>query len=250
MSDQPAKGGKRILVFSMTRGYRHDSIPVIAQVLSELGEQSKAFSTVASEDIRVFDHDALYAFDAVCFNNTTGELPLSEQQKKNLLDFVAGGRAFIGIHSATDTLYQWPDYGRMVGGYFDGHPWGSGDTVSIHVDDPEHPVVAMFGRGTFQLTEEIYQFKAPYDRNKLRVLLSLDTAKTDMTKKGIKRTDGDFALAWVKPYGKGRVFYTALGHNAAVVRDPRVRGHLLAGIRWALGQIDGPDEPLPATRPK
>jgi type 1 glutamine amidotransferase len=245
MHDQPAEGGKRLLVFSMTKGYRHESIGAISQALRDLGRESGAFTTVDSEEIGVFDRETLFGFDAVCFNNTTGELPLSDQQKQNLLDFVSGGRGFIGIHSATDTLYQWPEYGQMVGAYFDGHPWTAGDTVTIRVEEPEHPIVKPFGRGSFELTEEIYQLKAPYDRSKLRVLLSLDTAKTDMTKKGIKRTDGDFALAWVKSYGKGRVFYTALGHNVAVVHDPRVGQHFLAGIQWALGQVPGSAEPRP-----
>jgi type 1 glutamine amidotransferase len=130
----------------------------------------------------------------------------------------------------------------MIGGYFDGHPWHSTDAVTVKVEKPENPIVKPFGDKPFELTEEIYQLKAPYDRSKCEVLLSLDTSKTDMTKNGVKRTDGDFAVSWIKPFGDGRVFYTSLGHNEAVWNDPRYQKHLLAGIAWAAGE--GPEAEL------
>jgi type 1 glutamine amidotransferase len=108
--------------------------------------------------------------------------------------------------------------------------------VKIRVERPDHPIAAPFGSASFPLTEEIYQFKEPYDRNQLTVLLSLDTSGTDMSKQGIKRKDNDFGLAWIKPYGQGRVFYTALGHNQAVWGDPRFQAHVLAGVLWSMGR--------------
>lgn len=229
----------KVLVFTMTRGFRHDSIGTATQVLQRLAERSGAFVPTITEDVSHFDRDRLMTYDAVMFCNTTGELPLSDVQKQNLLDFVAGGRGFIGVHSATDTFYQWPAFGELIGAYFDGHPWSAKDMVTIKVEQPEHPITLPFGPRTFELTEEIYQLKAPYDRSKLNVLMSLDTTRTDMTKKGIKRTDGDFAVAWTKPHGKGRVFYTSLGHNKTVWNDPRFQAHLLAGILWVIRDADG-----------
>nr|MBA3273180.1 ThuA domain-containing protein [Chthoniobacterales bacterium] len=179
--------------------------------------------------------EALKAFDVVMFVNTTKDLAIDESQKQALLDFIKSGKGFVGVHAATDTFYGWLPFGEMIGGYFDGHPWNASDTVTIKVEKPEHPVAKPFGDAPFELTEEIYQMREPYDRNNCEVLLSLDTSKTDMTKSGIKRTDGDFAVAWIKPYGEGRVFYTSLGHNQAVWRDKRFQEHLVAGIDWASG---------------
>ena len=122
----------------------------------------------------------------------------------------------IGRHRAADTFNKGPEYGEMIGAYFDGHP-GNADSppVTLKVEDNEHPAGNPIGSFWF-LQEEIYQFRAPYDRKKLHVLLSLDTDATDMTVPGIKRKDGDFAVAWSKYHGKGRVFYTALGHRPDV----------------------------------
>jgi uncharacterized protein len=228
-----ATAPRKLLVLMMTAAVRHESIETAKDVLKRLGSGSGAFEPTIVEDTSHFDRDKLMAFDAVMFCNTTGELPLSDAQKQNLLDFVAGGRGFVGVHSATDTFYQWPAYGELIGAYFDNHPWGAKDTVTLKVEQPDHPITLPFGPRPFELTEEIYQFKAPYERSKLNVLMRLDTTKTDMTKQGIKRTDGDFPVAWTKPHGGGRVFYTALGHNKSIWNDPRFQAHLLAGIIWA-----------------
>jgi uncharacterized protein len=228
---------RKVLVFSMTKGFRHTSIPVAKEVLKEIGNQSGAYEAVVSDELENFDRERLFEFDCVIFNLTTGEIPLSDQQKQNLLEFVSGGRGFVGTHSATDTFYKWEEFGEMIGGYFDGHPWNANDTVHICCEQ-ENAITQPFGERCLDLTEEIYQFRAPYDRSKLNVIMSLDVENTDMTKPGIKRTDKDFAVAWTKPYGQGRVFYTSLGHNEAVWKDARVQGHLLAGIRWAMGDIE------------
>jgi type 1 glutamine amidotransferase len=245
-----AQAKPRVLVVSVTKAYRHDSIGVGNETVRAIGVESGAFEAVAGDDLSLLDPDKINQFGAVVFLSTTGELPLTDRQKQSLLDFVRGGGGFVGIHSATDTFYGWPEYGEMIGAYFDGHPWNAGDTVTIKVDEPAHPVAAPWAKPTLTFKEEIYQFRRPYDRRELRVLLSLDVAKTDLKKGGIKRRDGDFALAWVKPFGKGRVFYTALGHNESVWKMPAYREHLLAGIRLALGQLDAPiDPPGGADRP-
>lgn len=235
---------RKLLVFSMTKAFHHSSIPLGQKVVSELGAQSKEFTAVVSEDLSNFDPDKIKEFAGVCFLNTTGEIPFSDEQKKGLLDFVSSGHAFIGIHSATDTLYQWPEYGDIIGGHFDGHPWTADMTETLRVEE-KNPITAPFP-SDFPITEEIYQMKAPYDREKCDVLISLDTAKTGMNRSGIHRTDGDFPVCWIKSYGdKGRVFYTSLGHNETVWERADYQQHLLAGIRWALGDYDLPIKPHP-----
>lgn len=224
---------KRVLVFNKTEGFYHKSIPVSAEVFKQLDASSEAFEFIVTDDVKHFDKDKLNTYDAVVFCLTTGEIKLSEDQKTALHEFIHSGKGgFVGIHSATDTFYQWPQYGEMIGGYFDGHPWNAGDTVTVKIEQV-NPITAPWGKTKFQITDEIYQLKAPYDRKKQDVLLSLDTDETDMTKKGIKCTDKDFAVAWTKSYGKGRVFYTSLGHNDAVWKDPRYQAHLMAGLAWA-----------------
>jgi type 1 glutamine amidotransferase len=174
--------------------------------------------------------DALGNWDALVFF-TTGELPMSDGQRTALLEFVRGGKGFVGIHSATDTFYAWPEYGELIGGYFDGHPWHQ--TVRIRVEDPQHPATRHLQIG-FELRDEIYQFR-DWSRDRVAVLLSLDPSSVDLTAPGVNRADRDFALAWTREYGSGRVFYTAPGHDADVWRDARFQQHLIGGIGWAIG---------------
>ncbi|HEV2295189.1 MAG TPA: ThuA domain-containing protein [Tepidisphaeraceae bacterium] len=233
-ADAPStqRAQKRILVFNKTEGFRHASIPTSTDVFKQLDATSDLFEFVVTDDVAHFDREKLNTYDAVVFCLTTGEIKLSEEQKAALLEFVQSGKGgLVGIHSATDTFYKWPEFGEMMGGYFDGHPWNAKDTVTVKIEQV-NPITAPWGKSRFEITDEIYQFKEPYDRSKQEVLLSLDTDATDMTKKGIKRTDKDFAVAWTKTYGKGRVFYTSLGHNDAVWKDPRFQAHVQAGLQW------------------
>jgi type 1 glutamine amidotransferase len=233
---------RRLLVYTACKGFIHSSIPYCTAALQAIGEKTGAFTVVASDDPAVFKPESLAGFDAVCFNNTTSELFDDPALKQSLLDFVRGGKGIIGVHAATDCFYEWPEFGELMGGYFDGHPWN--ETVTLKVDEPAHPVVAMFGGQPFEVADEIYQMRAPYSRDKLRVLLSLDTARTDMTRNGIKRTDGDFAVSWVRNYGQGRLFYCSLGHRHEIFWTPALLQHYLAGIQFALGDL--PADALPS----
>ncbi|MCW1885975.1 ThuA domain-containing protein [Luteolibacter flavescens] len=250
---------RKVLVFSKTAGFRHQSIPTGKLALTELGKKTGAFETVVSDDLSNFEPKTIDQFDAIVFLSTTMDpfMPpqdvlkgLSDERrkealeqvevlKKSLMDFVKGGKGFVGIHAATDTFYDWAEYGEMVGGFFDGHPWGAGNDVSIKVEpgQEKHPLVAMFDGKNVEFKEEIYQFKAPYDSKKYHMLLRLDTEKTDMKIGGIKRTDGDFGVAWAHSWGKGRVFYCSIGHNHEMYWHPTILSHYLAGIQWALGDF-------------
>jgi type 1 glutamine amidotransferase len=232
-----AEQPRRLLVFNLCKGFRHSSIECGAKALEIMGQKTGAYEAVISDDVAMFTPDKLRQFDAICFNNTTGELFDDPALQQSLLDFVKGGKGIVGIHAATDCFYKWPEFGGMMGGYFHGHPWGANDTVTLKIEEPDHPLCAPFESKTFVVMDEIYQFREPYSRQKLRVLLSLDTGKTDMKKGGIKRTDGDFAISWVRPYGKGRVFYCSLGHREDIFWNPTVLRHYLAGIQYAFGDL-------------
>ncbi len=246
---EPAKP-RTLLIFTLCKGFVHSSIPLGAETFRLMGEKTGAYTATVSDDVSMFAPDKLNDFDAVCMMNTTGELFEDPALKQSLLDFVKGGKGIIGIHAATDCSYQWPEYGEMMGGYFDGHPWGAGDTVTLKIDDPLNPVCAAFHGHGLSIQDEIYQFKDPYSRDALRVLVSIDTDKTDMNKNGIKRTDADFAVSWIHKYGEGRVFYCSLGHNDAVFWNPVVLQHYLDGIQFALGDLQAdatPSAQLPAS---
>ncbi len=224
---QPAS--KKVLYLTYSAGFRHDVIPLSMQLLPQIGKKN-GFDVVATKDLAFLSAVSLPAYDAVVFY-TTGELPISDADKANLLTWMRSGKGFVGIHSATDTFYKWPEYGEMIGGYFDGHPWHQ--EVRVKVEDPKHPAT----RGlpaVWTLKDEIYQYRN-WDRSKRHVLLSLDTSSVDLKKEGVKRTDGDFALAWTSTYGKGRVFYSALGHRDDLWQTPEYQQFIAGGIRWTLG---------------
>jgi type 1 glutamine amidotransferase len=255
----PPEKPRKLLLFSATNGFRHESIPTGLFALAELGKKSGAYEAVVSNDISNFEVDQLKRFDAICFLSTTQDVFMphpnlrksmtpeqlkdaearAERLKKNFLAYLRSGHGFVGIHAATDTCLEWADYGEMIGGCFDGHPWDAKAKVSIKVEPgkEKHPLVAMFKGENLALKEEIYQFKAPYDSRNVDMLLRLDPDKTPMDVKGIKRKDKDFGVSWAKHYGKGRVFYCSLGHNHDIYWQPLVLTHYLAGIQWALGDF-------------
>ena len=148
------------------------------------------------------------------------------------------------------SFYDWPEGAAMLGGLFDGHPWGAGGTWAFKLDESAHPLNRAWGGKGFKLQDEIYQFKAPYTRADRRVLVSLDLsdAATGDVEKGVKRTDRDFAIAWIKNYGQGRVFYCGFGHAANVFQDPSVVRFYLDGIQFALGDlvVDASPRKLPS----
>jgi type 1 glutamine amidotransferase len=228
---------KKLLVITQSKGFVHDVVKrpkpdelcLVEQILTEIGQTSGDFEVTCSQDARKeITAENLKNYDAVFFY-TTGELELSDVQKADLLEFVRSGKGFAGTHSATDTFYKWPEYGNLIGGYFDGHPWN--EKVKVVVEDTKHPATKHLGE-SFEIADEIYQFKGPYDRSKLHILMHLDT---DSVKKTGKREDKDYAVAWTKEYEKGRVFYTSLGHRAEVWKDERYQKHLLGGLRYVLG---------------
>lgn len=241
---QPEKP-RKILVFAVTKGFRHASIPTGKLALDLMGEKTGAFEAVVSDDLANFEPGTIDQFDAVVFLNTTQNVfadapkEKQEQLKASLMNFVKGGKGFVGIHAATDTFYNWGEYGEMINGYFDGHPWGAGTRVHVSVEPgkEDHLLARMFEGQPLEFEEEIYQLKDPYDSSAVDMLLRLDREKSDEVK-GIKRTDNDFGVAWAREWGEGRVFYCSLGHNHHIYWHPKVLRHYLAGIQWAMGDLE------------
>jgi type 1 glutamine amidotransferase len=224
---------RKILYLTHSAGFKHSCLPLSEQIMKEIGQKSEAFEVTATQDCGLINAENLKDYDALVFY-TTGELPISEEQKQAFLSFIKGGKGFIGIHSATDTFYKWPEYGQIIGGYFDGHPWHQ--DVVINVEDPNHPAVRHLAP-SFKIKDEIYQFK-DFSKERVHVLLSLDNSSVDLNAKGVNRPDKYFANAWTNQYGKGRVFYTALGHREDVWQDARFQQHILNGILWAMKDLN------------
>ena len=230
---------KRVLYITHSAGYRHDSIPTSQIVMEQLGVKSGAFEVVSSEDLSLITAETLRGFDVLYFF-TSGELALSDQQKSDLLEFVREGKGFGGVHSATDTLYNWREYGELIGAYFNGHPWAQ--EVTVRAENRDHPILQDF-EAVFRISDEIYQFRN-FSRDRTHVLLSLDTSSVDLSIPGVAREDGDFPLAWYREYGKGRVFYTALGHGNETWLDSRFQALLLNALKWLADIPEAPrDEP-------
>lgn len=236
-----------IIFLTHSAGFTHGVVKrpdpyVLAYAEERLIEAAAGrYRVTATQDCAEINAERLSEVAAVFFY-TTGELPIPGEGKQELLDWIHAGGAFIGSHCATDTFYEFPPYIDMIGGTFDGHPWHQ--DVTVRVEDAAHPAVEHLGEA-FGIKDEIYQYRN-YRRYPLYPLLTLDPESCEIEKG--KRTDGDYALAWCKNYGQGRVFYTALGHREEVWDDPRFQELLLDGIEWA---IDGPDysppPPLGAT---
>jgi hypothetical protein len=222
---------RKLLVVTVTKGFHHDSIPTAEKIVALVGQESGTYVV----DFARTDEDlaakmtpaALAAYDGVVFASTSGDLPLPDRQ--GFLDWIAAGKAFIGLHAATDTFPGFPPYIAMIGGQFDKH--GPQVKVNLRVLDPKSPATLGLANPTV-VFDEIYQFKnlAPAGNH---VLLALDQHPNE-------GTPGTFPLAWTRSHGKGRVFYTALGHREDVLESDWYKKHLRGGIAWALESPGAP----------
>jgi type 1 glutamine amidotransferase len=246
-SQSPSK--KHLLVMGEEKGYRHESVSHAMAVIERLGETTGLWETTLRTDTEVltkkkleFNAKNLNDFDAVFFF-TGGDLPMDAQQKADLLSFVHDdGKGFIGVHSAAITFTDWPEYGEMIGGYFDEHPWGTFDAPII-VEDPNFPGMQQWPL-KFVLRDEIYQIRN-YSRDKVRVLMRLDAGRLDLSNPKVHRTDGDFAVTWAKMYGKGRVYYSTLGHPKENWDNPNLQKMYMEAIEWAMGLVNADVTPRP-----
>ncbi len=255
---------RKLLVFSRSWGYKHSAIPYGAKAFEIMAQKTGAFEVVVTDDLTPFEPQNLKEFDAVVFNNTNNEIFLPEeldkltqaQQEKarrrderlknSFVEYLRNGGGLAIVHAGVASFRQWPEFGEIAGARFDNHPWGAGSTVVLRVEEPDHPLTAAFKEPCFIVTDEIYQVTAPYSRDHLRVLLTVDPVRSRITpeqRKAIHREDLDFAMTWVKSYGKGRVFYCALGHQHELFWNPVVLQHYLDGIHFVLGDLKADTTP-------
>ena len=237
-------------------GSGHISIAHANLAFTLMGRKTSAFETVVTHDPSVFKPGHLEQFDAVCFNNTVGDLFEDPELRQSLKNFVHGGGGLMGIHGATVAFCDfskggrdtWPEFGLMLGARGANHRQYH-EPIFVKLDDPDHPLNQVFGGKGFEYCTEFFRFHDPYSRDLVRVLLSIDTEKTDLSGRKPERTDNDYALAWVRSYGRGRVFYSTIGHDAYVFWDPTMLQFYLGAIQFALGDLQAPTTPSASLTP-
>jgi type 1 glutamine amidotransferase len=272
---------KRLLLVTHSGGFMHDSIFVAEKILKEIGpkngfevtcwrytadpdamvngkaaleaysdrfrkttgEKGQPGEAVTKANCGRINAETLKNFDVVLFFTTGSKksqpAPLTDSELADLMAWVKNGGAFAGTHCGADTLYD-TAYGDLLGAFFQTHPPGF-QKIRVRVEDPKHPAAKGFTDG-MEYEDEMYIFRdQPYSREKLHIILSMEKGSFN-PEKG-KRADGDYAISWCQPYGKGRVFYTSLGHRREVWRDPRYQEHLMGGLKWAAGLLPGDSTP-------
>lgn len=244
---------RELLIFDLNVGYGgHGSIPTANQAFTLMGHKTGAFETTVSRDPKIFEQSSLRRFDAVFLNNNVGNLFEDPKLRRNLVEFVYGGGGLMGVHGTSVAFTRWPgahedwpEFGIMLGARGANHR-DSDEHVFIKLDDPDHPINQAFEGRDFEYRDEFFRVHGPYSRDRLRVLFSIDTDKTTFEgqpRGNCTRADDDYALAWIRRYGRGRVFYCTIAHNPYVFWDPTMLRFYLAATQFALGDLKAPTTP-------
>ncbi|MHB0959420.1 MAG: ThuA domain-containing protein [Pirellulaceae bacterium] len=254
---------RNVLVFSLATGYQHSVIPYVDQVFQIVGRKSGAFTATISRDIEDLTPESLSRFDVLVLNNTCSVGPrrnllldvletdprykdLTEQERQlraagleqAMLDFVHSGKGLVAMHGAPTLLNNSAEFTKMVGGAFDYHP--PSQQVTVRVVEANHPLLsAWHAQAPFVHQDEPYCFTGPYDAHDFRPLLAFET-------QGVQDPQGRFDAqvryaAWIKPYGKGRVFFCSPGHYAESYTNPALLQFVLDGTQYAAGDLDCAD---------
>ena len=282
------KQPRTVLVLARAAGFVHSSIPLAARTIEALGQKTGAWTTVITYSAADITEQNLQRYDAIFLASTTGlflddaaDQAVTAARRKALLDFVRGGKGIAAIHAATDSYHGtapgaapaapapggrppvdggaplWPEFNRLIGGYFKYH-WLYPTQIAVKIDDPESPVNAAFtslNKQTgvrlprpFSVVDEVYTFnEASWSRERAHVLTSIDYSKMPAEIKAQEpapqRADHDFALSYIQREGQGRVFVQVLGHDESIYKMPSMLAHILAGVQYALGDLQADDSP-------
>lgn len=240
LHDPQAHELPRVLVFSKTAGFRHESIPDGIRCVREIG--TNRFNVDATEDAGAFTSENLARYGAVVWLSTTGDV-LNDEQQRAFERFIRRGGAYVGIHAASDTEYEWPWYGRLVGAYFRTHPPVQ-EAVNI-VEDRKHPSTEILPE-RWTRRDEWYGFQSnPRSIDGVRVLMSLDETTYEPGESAMGK---DHPIAWYHAFEGGRAWYTGGGHTSESFNEPLFRAHLLGGILWGLrveAEVPAARDPAP-----
>jgi type 1 glutamine amidotransferase len=250
---------KKLLAYVNTqKGFTHDSIGHAVSVIERLGYESKLYDTYIRSDSQWISKQPIPAparnarnlnyFDAV-FVFISDEGDLTPEQKRDLESFVKDdGKGIVAAHTGIAAFYSWPEWGDMIGGYFDNHPWNQVE-AKVVVEAPDFPAFAHFPK-TFTRKEEFYVLREkPFSRDNVRVLAHIDPASVDLKNPNLRRkVDTDFPVALARQYGKGRTFWSVFGHTPETWDDAAIQTMYLNAIKWAMGLTEGDATPRPAAR--
>ena len=253
------KGSRKLLIYDANIGYGganggHRSIPA-ANLAIELFAKTGAYETVFSNDLENFKYEVLKKFDAVFLNNTVGQIFVDPEIRTGLSRFVREGGGLAGYHGTSHASMDWPEFAEMLGAVEGSHREPT-EIATVKIDDPASPLVAAFGGKSFEHQDEFYRFvEGPLSRDKVHVLMSMDIEKTDLNQgrgcaRPCVRADADYALSWIHSYGKGRVFFTALGHTPAFFASPNLSDFFFRGIQFVLGDLEADTTPSAKVGPR
>lgn len=265
------KQPRRVLVFARTAGFVHSSIPLAARTIEALGQKTGAWNTVISYNLADFTAENLAQYDLIFLDSTTGsflddaDATATAARRKALMDFVRGGKGLAGIHAATDSYHKggqplWQEFNHMIGGSFKFH-WNYPTPITLKVDDVDNPINRAFTRVNAQtnartaapvmVVDEVYTFgQDSWSRDRVRTLLSINydvmpQQIKDQEPAATKRSDGDYGISYIRREGQGRVYVNVLGHDHGIYKMPAMLEHILAGMQYALGDLEVDDKPVP-----
>ena len=256
---------RKVLIFDLATGFKHDVIPHVNEVIGILGEKTGAFTSETTRDILRFTPESLAKVDAVVLNNsctvgprrnmfldvldkepafkdlTTEERAAKAAElEKSLLHFVAGGKGIVGVHGGLTFLNKSPEFTGMIGANFDFHP--AKEILTLNPVEPDHPLLAAFGGEDFVHYDEPYVFGSPYADKNFRPLLKIDPAKLKPATAAKLKADVRY-VSWIKPHGKGRVFYCGPSHQPESYETAALLRYYLDGIQYAIGDLKCDDAP-------
>jgi type 1 glutamine amidotransferase len=269
------KASRRVLVLAKAGGFVHSSIPLAARTIEAMGQKTGAWTTVITYDLADITTANLEQYDLIFLDSTTGrflddpaDAAASEARRNALLAFVRGGKGLAGIHAATDSYHEgggpaWQEFNHMIGGSFKFH-WNYPTAIRLKVDDLDNPINRSLTRMNQQgersaiptmIVDEVYTFQQDsWSRDRVRTLLSIDYDAMpqeikDQEPANGKRTDGDYGISYIRREGQGRVYVNVLGHDHGIYKIPAMLEHILAGMQYALGDLEGVDDtPVPLAK--
>jgi type 1 glutamine amidotransferase len=265
------KSLRRVLVLCRAVGWVHTSIPLAAKMVEYLGDRTGAWMTTITYDAAAITPGNLSQYDAIFLDSTTGAFlddpsdpAATELRRRALMDFVKGGKGLAGVHAASDSYHAgkpgsspgeavpqvgtWPEFNELIGGFFKFH-WTYQTLIPVKIDDPKSPLTAMFPARGYEIVDETYTFaQGSFSRKRVHVLTSINYQRMSAEDKAkepaaTKRTDGDYALSYIQRVGSGRMFYEAHGHDERIYCLRPFVAHMLAGIQYALGDLEADDSP-------
>lgn len=266
------KEPRKVLIFSLATGFKHWCIPHTEAVIEILGDESGAYESVTSKDVEIFRPERLKEFDAIVLNNNCptrdkrdmfydvlvkkigkegakyADMPLNEREAlaellyRSLVDYVAEGGGLVLMHGAIANFSQSEEFSELMGGHFVGHP--AQQELTLHPVIPDHPVLKPFGGEAFVHHDEPYVLGGAYEDFNFAPMLEMETSTLKPPAVAEKLSHMPRYVAWIKPFKKGRVFFSSPSHNAQSFHRPELLGFLLNGMQYALGDLDCDDQPL------